>query len=68
VEASANARRTRRFGQLYDRLVKKHGNKTARVAVAREMLRVIYYILTKGEEFRDKEQKSHNQQSQGNQY
>jgi len=55
IEASENARRTRRFGHLYNRVVKKHSKKTAKVAVARQMLCVIYQILTKGEPFKDKE-------------
>jgi transposase len=63
VEASHNAiRGSLRFRLLYQRVSKRHGKNTARVAVAREMLSVIYHMLTKREEFRDKEQ-----QSQGNQ-
>ena len=55
IEASENARRTRRFGQLYNRVIKKHSKKTAKVAVARQMLCVIYQILTNSESFKDKE-------------
>jgi len=53
IEASENARHTRRFGQLYNRVIKKHSKKTAKVAVARQILCVIYQILTKGESFKD---------------
>lgn len=73
VEASYNAiRGSLRFRLLYQRVSRKHGQNAARVAVAREMLSVIYHMLTKGEEFRDKKQQSHIQQNhkqrgQGNQ-
>ena len=63
IEATHNAiRGSLRFRLLYQRVSKKHGKSTARVAVAREMLSVIYHMLTKGEEFRDKEEKSQGSQ------
>jgi len=40
------------FRSLYYRVSKKHGANTARVAVARAMLRTIYAMLTKQEAFR----------------
>lgn len=40
------------FRSLYYRVSKKHGANTARVAVARAMLRTIYAMLTKREAFR----------------
>ena len=66
--ATAAIRGSSRFRRLYQRVSRKHGKNVARVAVAREMLCVIYHMLTKGEEFRDKEQQNRKeQQSQGNQ-
>jgi transposase len=40
------------FRSLYYRVAKKHGRNTARVAVARAMLKTIYAMLTKQEAFR----------------
>jgi transposase len=53
------------FRQLYQRVSKKHGKNTARVAVARKMLCIIYHMLIKKEAFRDKEgeDKEHKDQS-----
>lgn len=45
MEASHHASRTKRFNQLYNRVCRKHGKNTAKVAVARQMLHVIYQIL-----------------------
>ena len=50
------------FRQLYQRVSKKHGRNTARVAVARKMLCVMYHMLIKKEAFRDKEQKDQSDQ------
>lgn len=44
---------SKRFRALYHRVHKKHGKNAARVAVAREMLKTIYYMLRKNEGFRD---------------
>ena len=33
---------------LYERIAKSHGKNIARVAVAREMLKIIYYMLRDG--------------------
>jgi transposase len=66
IESSHHAiRGSLRFRQLYQRVSKKHGKNTGRVAVAREMLCVIYHLLMKGEKFRDKEQQD--RKRQGNQ-
>jgi transposase len=43
------------FRQLYDRVAKKHGGNTGRVAVARAMLKTIYAMLKKQEAFRPME-------------
>ena len=39
------ARSCERLGRMYARISHKHGKNTARVAVAREMLKIIYYML-----------------------
>ena len=31
--------------RLYKRITKSHGKNTARIAVSRQMLRIIYYML-----------------------
>jgi len=43
-----------RFQKMYLRVARRHGKNTARVAVAREMLKVIYYMLKNNEPFRDR--------------
>lgn len=59
IEISHHAiRGSTTFRQLYQRVCKKHGKNTARVAVARKMLCVIYHMLIKKEEFRDKKQQT----------
>ncbi len=40
-----------RMKKMYSRISRSHGKNTARVAVAREMLKVIYYILRDGKPF-----------------
>ena len=47
------ARGSIRFGNLYKRVAYRHGTKIANVAVAREMLKVIYFMLKRNEPFRD---------------
>jgi transposase len=42
-----------KFKSLYLRIAKKHGKNTARVAVARQMLKVIFYMLKHNEPFMD---------------
>lgn len=46
------------FRSLYYRVSKKHGRNTARVAVARAMLKAIYAMLKKGEVFRPIDKKA----------
>jgi transposase len=45
-------RSSKRMEELYYRITKKHGKNTARVAVAREMLKIIYYMLRYNRVFR----------------
>lgn len=40
-----------RLNDMYQRISKKHGKSTARVAVAREMLKIIFYMLRDRREF-----------------
>lgn len=40
-----------RLNKMYERITKKHGKNTARVAVAREMLKIIFYMLRDNREF-----------------
>lgn len=47
------AKGTVRFGRLYSRVRKKHGSNAAKIAVARELLRTIYFMLKKKEAFKD---------------
>lgn len=55
VELSHHAARgSVRFGQLFARVKAKHGIPTAKVAVARAMLRTIYHMLTDQTPFRDR--------------
>lgn len=49
---------TRRFSSLYNRVSKKHGSNAGKIAVAREMLKCIYYMLKKNELFKDLEIKN----------
>ena len=65
IEASQHGiRSSLRFRQLYQRVCKKHGKNTARIAVARMMLCSIYHMLIKGEPFKDKVK---DKEQQGNQ-
>lgn len=43
---------------LYERILAKHGKNTARVAVARQMLVIIYSMLTQKRSFRREEGRS----------
>jgi transposase len=45
------ARSDARLGRIYHRIAKRRGNNTAKVAVAREMLQAIYYVLKKKEPY-----------------
>lgn len=42
---------SQRLNEMYKRITKKHGRNTARVAVAREMLKIIYHMLKDKREF-----------------
>ena len=54
VEVSTHAiNSSKKFKSLYIRVAKKHGKNTARVAVAREMLKVIFYMLKYNEPFKN---------------
>ncbi|MFQ5802592.1 MAG: IS110 family transposase [Candidatus Methylomirabilales bacterium] len=54
VEAAQRyARAPGRLGTLYRRIARKKGSKTARTAVARELLVAIYHCLTKGVAFQE---------------
>lgn len=46
-----------KFNRLYDRVAFRHGKNTARVTVAREMLRTIYYMLKENKSFEDTQRK-----------
>ncbi len=45
-------RGSKRLKRLFDRIRKRHGTATARVAVAREMLKIIFYVLRDERSFR----------------
>jgi transposase len=51
--ASIAARHSERFSRLHNRIARKHGAKTANVALARELLTICYYLLKKGEGYRE---------------
>ncbi|MDI6716223.1 MAG: IS110 family transposase [Actinomycetota bacterium] len=52
VELSTHAvKGSKKFEDLHIRVAAKHGKAAARVAVAREMLKVIFYMLKRGEPF-----------------
>jgi transposase len=53
VEAAIHAaRKDQRLAALHKRVAAKHGTHSARIAVARQLLRVIYAMLKKNEGFR----------------
>jgi len=53
VEAAIHAaRKDQRFAALHRRVMIKHGKQSARIAVARQLLRIIYAMLKKNEGFR----------------
>lgn len=53
IELSGHAAKgSLKFNHLYQRVSSKYGKPTARVSVAREMLKVIYYMLKNNEPFR----------------
>jgi len=46
-DAPHAARSDRRLGQIYRRIARRKGNNTAKVAVAREILEAVYWVLKK---------------------
>ena len=51
--ASIAARHSDRLSRFHRRIARKHGAKTANVALARELLTICYYLLKKGEGYRE---------------
>jgi transposase len=49
--ASTASRKSGRFARLHHRIAYRHGAKTANIALAREILRICYYLLKKGESY-----------------
>lgn len=47
------ARRSKRLGIYYARIARKHGPKTANVALAREILEISFHLLKKGVPFKE---------------
>jgi transposase len=44
-----------RLAEFYDRLMQRSGKKTARVALARKMLTIVYYMLVRNEPYRERQ-------------
>lgn len=55
VEAAQHARRHYWFRPTYERVLSRHGKNVAKIAVARELARVIYFMLSRKERFRGRE-------------
>ena len=54
VEAAIQAvNKPGRYQKLYYRLLRRKGNKIARIAVARELLCTVFYILSKNEDYKE---------------
>jgi transposase len=51
--ASIASRHSSRLGHLHSRIAYKHGNNTANIAVAREVLTICYHMLRKGESYKE---------------
>jgi transposase len=45
-----------RLQDFYERIAHRHGNKTARVALARKMLTIVYYMLSRNEPYQERQQ------------
>lgn len=43
------------LGQFFERTARRHGRKTARVALARKMLCIVYYLLRNNEPYREED-------------
>jgi transposase len=54
VEAAISAHRhSPGLARYHQRIQQRHGKKAARVALARKLLTIIYYMLTRGEPYRE---------------
>jgi transposase len=54
IECSQHAvNGSRHYGALYNRVCYKHGKGAARIAVARKMLKIIFYILKRNEPYQE---------------
>ena len=51
--ASIATRHSPKLGRLHSRVAYKHGHNTAKIAVAREMISLCYYLLKKGESYKE---------------
>jgi transposase len=51
--ASIASRHSTRLGHLHTRVAYKHGHNTANIAVAREILTICYYLIRKGESYKE---------------
>jgi transposase len=51
--ASIAARRPGKLQSFHRRIARRHGAKTANIALAREILRICYYLLKKGERYQE---------------
>ena len=51
--ASIAARHPGKLQSFHQKVARKHGTKTANIALAREILRICYYLLKKGEGYRE---------------
>jgi transposase len=51
--ASIASRHSPRLGRLHSRVAYKHGHNTANIAVAREILTICYYLIRKGESYKE---------------
>lgn len=58
IEAAQHARNHYWFRPLYKRVLSKHGKNIAKIAVARKLARVIYFMLSRKQPFRGREQAS----------
>jgi transposase len=45
-----------RLARFHKRILKQHGKKTARVALARQMLTIIYYMLLRNSPYQERQQ------------
>jgi len=52
IEAAQHARRHPWFRPTYERVLLRHGKNIAKIAVARKLARVIYFMLSRKEKFR----------------